>query len=111
VAQTKAAGTPPLEGMQIGDLASILQQHCRLGYAPDAVTLVALQPGICRELDQASAADVAALLALLEQLDFKPGDATLGLMLRRVEEGGGEGPELKGARESAARPGYEPPGQ
>lgn len=96
------------EGFSLADITALLDSHLRLGYRPPPLLVQCLVPQIRRRLPYTSAADAAALLALLAEVPLNPGPVVVSLLLGRVMDaapGGGGSRQhddlLAGARRAA----------
>lgn len=94
------SGGPPDLRCTLPTLLSVLESHRILGFAPDAVTLTALLPGLRRSLADSNPDEVVKLFELFEVFDFYPGSGMVSLMVSRVEEvatqGGGSEERMQG---------------
>jgi hypothetical protein len=68
------------DALALRGAVALLGAHLRLGFAPDALTLQALVPGVHAAVAGAAPTDAAALLELFAFLEFDPGTLTLALL-------------------------------
>jgi hypothetical protein len=68
------------DALALRGAVALLGAHLRLGFAPDALTLQALVPGVHAAVPGAAPADAAALLELFAFLEFDPGPLTCALL-------------------------------